>query len=194
MEALARLFGGAEKVKLMRLFLLNPNFSFTVAEATGRCRISSRAAAVRELANLAALGLIQKKRLRRQIVWRLDRTFPIIAPLTGILKDDLISRQRELVRHFGRCGKLSLLVVSGVFIDQNDSRADLLLVGNLNRSGVERAIKRLEAEIGRELSYAVLTADDFNYRLTACDKFIRDIFDYPHVVVFDKFGLISGRS
>jgi hypothetical protein len=69
-------------------------------------------------------------------------------------------------------------------------RADLLIVGNnLKRNVIDRVIKNLEAEIGRELAYAVMETGDFNYRLAACDKFIRDVLDYPHSVIIDKIGL-----
>ena len=44
----------------------------------------------------------------------------------------------------------------------------------------------MEAEIGRELSYGVFETDDFRYRVSVCDKFIRDILDYSHKKILNK--------
>ena len=50
-------------------------------------------------------------------------------------------------------------------------------------------LKEIEAEVGKELSYAVFASDDFIYRLNICDKFIRDVLDYPHQKILNKLGI-----
>ena len=107
--------------------------------------------------------------------------------LRGILKNDLSARKKELLKQFAGCGRISLLIISGVFIEDNDSRADLLIVGdNLKKKAIEKVVRSLEAEIGKELAYAILDTGDFNYRLNACDKFVRDVLDYPHERLIDR--------
>ena len=104
-----------------------------------------------------------------------------------------MTRQREITDRFAHCGKIKLLIVAGLFIHSDDSRADLLLVGDhLKRGAIERAIKTMEAEVGRELVYAAFETDDFRYRMNAYDKFIRDILDYPHEKIIDRLGLENG--
>jgi hypothetical protein len=44
-------------------------------------------------------------------------------------------------------------------------------------------MRRLEAEIGAELVYAVFDTKEFIYRLNMYDKLVRDILDYPHEVL-----------
>ena len=52
---------------------------------------------------------------------------------------------------------MKLILVSGVFIKSADSRVDLLIVGDkMRRSKIEKEVRRLEAEIGVELVYALL--------------------------------------
>ena len=76
--------------------------------------------------------------------------------------------------------------------EDNESRTDLVIVGShLKRTSIARVVKDLEAEIGKELNYAVLETPDFQYRLNACDKFVRDIFDYPHHIILDKIGVAN---
>lgn len=189
MEILGKLFGSTNKVKIMRLFLLNPEAVFTSAEVSTRSRISSSTIS-RELNSLAAIEFLNKRTKGKAKVWQLNPGFPFINHLKGILKNDLVARKRELLRQFAGCGRISLLVISGIFIEDNDSRADLLIVGdNLKRKAIERVVKGLEAEIGKELAYAVLDTNDFRYRLNACDKFVRDVLDYPHERLVDKLNL-----
>ena len=89
-----------------------------------------------------------------------------------------------------------MLVVSGIFVDElerteNRGRIDVLVVGDhLKHRIIKVSLKNLESEIGRELQYSVLKTDDFLYRKSVYDKFIRDVFDYPHEVLVDKMGVI----
>jgi hypothetical protein len=50
-------------------------------------------------------------------------------------------------------------------------------------------MRRLESEIGRELRYTMLVSEDFLYRLNMNDKLVRDTFDYPHRIVFDRLNI-----
>ena len=47
----------------------------------------------------------------------------------------------------------------------------------------------IEAELGKELRYAVFETPDFQYRLGIYDKLIRDIFDSEHQKIIDKLGI-----
>ncbi len=79
------------------------------------------------------------------------------------------------------------MIVSGVFTKNEDSRVDLLIVGDkLNKAKTEEGVKKLEAEIGVELVYAVFTTKDFIYRVNMYDKLVRDILDYPHEVLLQS--------
>lgn len=79
---------------------------------------------------------------------------------------------------------MKLIIISGIFIKNHDSRVDLLIVGDkMKRKKIEEGIKKIEAEIGIELVYAVFETKEFIYRLNMYDKLVRDILDYPHEVV-----------
>ena len=173
----------------MRLFISNPELLLGVADVAKRTRAALDVAR-RELHNLVAIGLVARRLRARNLGFQLDATFPLLLPLRSILKINLLSNRKELIRRFGRSGKLTLLIIAGAFLEDNEARADLLVVGDrLRKSIVEKIVRGLEAELGKELSYAVLETADFTYRLTACDRFVRDILDYPHQVLLDKIGL-----
>lgn len=200
MDLLGRLFGSSERVKLLRLFILNPTAILSPEEIGKRTRVVNRTLR-QELDLLKKIGFIEvkmvtltpvskgKKKVKPSKVkgWQLCQSFAVLHPLSALLRSDLVTRRREIATRLARAGQVKLLVIAGVFIDQGESRADLLIVGDhLKKRVVEKGVEALEAEIGRELSYASMDTAEFNYRYHACDKFVRDILDYPHERVVDK--------
>lgn len=186
MEILGKLFGSTAKVKLLRLFLLNPDTTFSTSEVEKRSRTSATTCRY-ELRQLEEIGLVTKKSKNNHPAWQLNRDFPLLANLRGLVKSNLLDHRQTLVRHFNQCGKISLLIAAGVLVDGSESRADILVVGDRVKRGVlDRTVKGLEAELGQELSYVLLNTDDFNYRVNASDKFLRDILEYPHERLIDK--------
>ena len=201
MDLLGRLFGSVERVKLLRLFILNQTTIFSPEEIGRRARVATRILR-QELELLKKIGFIEvklvtltpvkakkgkKTKVSKVKGWQLCQSFPFLHPLSNLLKSDLVTRRRQIAERLARAGQIKLLVIAGIFINEGESRADLLIVGDhLKKKVVERGVEALEAEIGRELSYAVMDTPEFTYRYHACDKFVRDILDYPHERVVDK--------
>ena len=89
-------------------------------------------------------------------------------------------------------GQIKLLIIAGIFLDEPDSRADILIVGDkLKRTLIENLLRRLEAELGKELTYGILETAEFEYRYGIYDKFIRDVIDYPHQIVVNKLNILQ---
>ncbi|MBI3633599.1 MAG: hypothetical protein HY226_04895 [Candidatus Vogelbacteria bacterium] len=195
MEVLSKLFGSADRVKIMRLFILNATASFTASEVLIRSKVS-RSIGKKELGVLKEAGLIKIKimhvdgsRGRKKSVdaWFLNQGFPFLAALKQLLFNTELFKKEEIIRRLKGAGRVKVIITAGIFINDEDSRADLLIVGDELRKGtIEKTIKSMEAEIGRELSYGVFETDDFRYRVSVCDKFIRDILDYSHKKIFNK--------
>ena len=186
MEILGKLFGSVAKVKLMRLFLLNPELALTTVEVIKRSRVSG-VTTRKELKLLEEINLVTKKTKNNNAIWQLNATFPLLPHLRSLVKSNLLDRRQELIRQFNRCGKISLLIVSGVLIEDEDSRVDLLVVGErIKRGMLERTIKSVEAELGLELRYAIMATGDYTYRLNTSDKFLRDVLEYPHERLIDR--------
>jgi len=182
MEILGKILGNAARVKIMRLFLLNRNKGFKSKDVAKRSRLSSLVVR-RELRLLASVNFI-KKRSKASQDWYFNSLFKYASEFEDLLvRSDTLNKQK-LLDNFKNVGRIKLLVVSGIFIKNDGSRVDLLIVGDkLKRSRIEKGIRRLEAEIGAELTYAVFDTKEFIYRLNMYDKLIRDILDYPHEVL-----------
>ena len=107
-----------------------------------------------------------------------------------MLMSDHMVNKTEVVDRIKKAGQIKLIVLSGVFLREQEGRVDLLIVGDkMKKSSLDSALKTLESEVGKELSYAIMDTSEFNYRLSMYDKFIRDILDYPHEKLIDRIGL-----
>jgi predicted transcriptional regulator len=183
METLSRLFGSEAKVKIMRLFLFNPEKVFDISVISERTKTDAPKVR-REMNILEKMGLVRRRvavKNGNKKAYILDPQFVYLKSLQNFLINVDPLQPKEIIKKITKLGSIKLILVSGVFIQEPDSRADLLIVGdNIKKSNLEHTIKILESEIGKELRYAYFTTSDFNYRLSMFDKLLRDILDYPH--------------
>ncbi len=213
MESLAKLFGGAGSVRVMRLFLLNPERVFETSDIAKKTTLSPRTVQ-KEIQKCIAAKFVVRKRAftetdiskrkkrtqkkrkgkikkRRIFGFALNQTFPHLPALRMLLGgSDLIERKKILSRLSGT-GKLKLVILSGVFLRAEEpGRIDALLVGeHINNAKLDRAFHAIEGDMGKELQYAAMDPREFIYRFSVHDKFLRDIFDYPHEKLINKLGI-----
>ncbi len=188
MDILGKIFGSPNRVKIMRLFLFNPELVVTTAEAAKRLKIPTLSTQ-KELRLLDQAGLIKAGHESGQSkkVWRLNPKFSLTRQFKYLLDTDFKERRDEIGQRFKNCGQVKLLIIAGSLIGDENGRADLVLVGDSLRRGlVEQAIRTLETEVGKEIVYALLETKDFYYRLGASDKFIRDLLEFPHERLINK--------
>ena len=210
MKILGKLFGSPAMVKLLRLFIFNPEHTFTNKEAATRAKITPDTLRL-ELSIMKQMGFIKKKVAYRQtttgkgkkktvkkkkvLAWALDEKFPYIESLQSFLVNATPVKNKDIPKRLSVAGAIKLIVISGVLIQNPDIRVDLLIVGNgIKKSQLETAIKSIESEIGRELRYAVFETQEFKYRMGIYDRLIRDVFDYEHEVVLDKIGIAENPT
>lgn len=194
METLAKLLGGVQRVKIMRLFLLNAEQGFDIDAIVERSRIQAPIAR-KVLHHLVALEFVKKRSILKEVEdgrtgktkkkrvngWSFNADFPYTKELRQLLVEGDFLQHTDLVRRLRPAGKIQLLVVSGIFMRHSNSRLDILIVGdNLQRNVVQKAIAVLESELGTELSYALFETNDFKYRVSMYDRLLRDLFDFPH--------------
>lgn len=205
MEILTKLFGNAAKVKLMRLFLFNPDSAYSSSEIAERSKISSKEVR-KELAGLMNVGIVRKRAVVREIHTKkkkkivvrkvndvgyfLDQKFPYLQALKNLLITVSLHADDSLVRKFNSVGRIKFFVASGLFIQEWDTRVDLLIAGDdLNLNKLDTVIKSIEAEVGKEITYSAFETADFEYRYGIHDRLIRDILDFPHTTLVDKLGI-----
>ena len=202
MDTIGKLFGSQARVKILRLFLLNPLTAFDVALVSEKSKVRLPDAR-REISLLKAVGIIGDKVFTKELIrkrgskktlirkrvsgYQLKQTFPLILPLKNLLVSEMPLNRDEISRRFKGVGKIKFLAISGVFLDEPEARVDVLVVGDgLKKRLVENVLRSIEAEIGKELSYGAFETPEFLYRLSVYDKFVRDILDFRHDAIIDK--------
>ncbi len=189
MDTLEKLFGSAAKVKVIRLFIFNPDHIFNLKSIILRTRLTS-AQARKEMSLLLKMKMIKTRGIGAKKVYFLNEGFGYLRPLRELLTHTIAISYDDMVKRISRTCKLKSVVLSGLFINNTESRVDMLIIGNqFNKDALNKAVKKIEAEIGKELSYAILETEDFKYRLGVGDRLVRDILEYPHEVAYDRIGL-----
>jgi len=201
-EILEKIFGSTAKVKIMRMFLFNRETPFGLNDIIVRTKIKKEIVK-KEIIGLEKAGLLKKKSftsevpvkdkktnkaLKKKIVgWEVDENFPYLLPLQNFLIHINPLKHTDILKKISSVGKIKLLVISGIFIQEFETRVDLLVVGdNLQEHKIISAIREIESEIGKELRYVIFSTEDFEYRLGMMDKLVRDILDFPHEKIIDK--------
>lgn len=190
METLEKLFGGALKVKLMRLFLFNPTIHFQTTDIADRLNVDTSRLR-KDLSTLHSIKLIRKISRGGRPTYFLNTSFTYLSELQKLLLQSGLISNEALIKRFSKVGRLKTVVLAGLFKEQWEDRIDILIVADTIKKGkAESIIKHMESEIGKEIRYAVLDTADFKYRLSIGDKLVRDIVDYPHDIILDKLGFL----
>lgn len=184
-KALSCIFGSEAKVRIMRSFIFNPTASVPVAEISKRTKTRSNVTR-KELNGLLKAGFVKKRGKN----YSLNTSYRYFGAISHFLTASSPLSEKELVRRLSPAGSIKLILISGVLMHVSDSRADILIVGdNIKHNKLLTVMSSIEAELGRELRYAVFETSDFQYRLGIYDKLIRDILDSQHEKILNKLGL-----
>ena len=190
------LFGSKTRVKLLHLFLNNPEKSFYVREITRM--IDEQINSVRrELANMVSVGIIQQDAIDNKLYYSVNEDYPYIKPLAAIFSDknteggmgaaSSVSWKDSL----GRMRGLRLAIISGKLVVGSSSAVDLLLVGDdMSAVTIKNLVKKIEKDRKIEINYAVISYDDFYYRMSVKDRFIMDIVRNKHSVLVDTENIM----
>ena len=198
MDILEKIFGSGNRVRIMRVFLLENNSQFEKEEIARKSKVSLKNF-LKEINLLTKIGFLKKKKIKIRkdeskrkysaVVWSLNSAFKYVDEFKNLLTSSESLRKEELLKKINKAGKIKLVITAGIFMDNSESSADLLIVGDgINRKLINDIVKKIESDIGRELRYGVLDTEDYRYRITVFDKFVRDILDFPHNKILDKLN------
>jgi len=190
------LFGSKTRVKLLHLFLNNPEKSFYVREITRM--IDEQINSVRrELANMVSVGIVQQDAIDNKLYYSVNEDYPYIKPLAAIFSDkntEGITGATSGVSwkdSLGRMRGLRLAIISGKLVAGSSSSVDLLLVGDdMSAVTIKNLVKKIEKDRKIEINYAVISYDDFYYRMSVKDRFIMDIVRNKHSVLVDTENIM----
>ena len=192
-----QLLGSKTRVKLLQLFLSNPNRSFYVREITRK--VDEQINSVRrELSNLLNIGIIVSDMSNNRLYYEVNQDYEYYRPLRAIFgaesakgpKAAILGKQRDDLKALGN---VELLIYTGQFTRDEHASIDVLIVGSTNSNAVQKFVTELEAKEGKELRYTSMSLADFQYRRQVKDRFITDVMAAKKQVVVDRQGLLEDK-
>src|SRR5688572_18340408 len=195
-----QLFGSKTRVKLWQLFYSNPNRSFYVREITRK--IDEQINSVRrELANLLSIGIISSDNTNNRLYYEVNQNYDFYDPLLAIFGQagaklntkkvkeptDTTSSDREKIKGLGN---VEVAIYTGQFTRDESSGIDLLVVGDLNQHALQKFVKELEVQEGKEVRFTIMTSQEFDYRRQIKDRFINTVLASKKQVLVDKNGIL----
>ncbi len=205
------LFGSKTRVKLLHLFLNNPNKSFYVREIT-RLIDEQINSVRRELSNLLGAGVITSDTADNKLYYEINQNYEFYVPFRGIFAGEKVvasssaakavpsqsavrSEKNDTWRtKVSSIKGVRVALAAGILVEGSASGVDLLLVGNAAPAKVEALVQDIEAQEGRELNYSSMSYDEFYYRLSIRDRFINQIISSKHDVLVDTDNVLESQK
>lgn len=190
------LFGSKTRVKLLHLFMNNPNRAFYVREITRK--IDEQINSVRrELSNMLSIGIIQSDSSNNKLYYEVNQNYIHYQPLKAMFGDGQVatpaaeSASSDWSKRLKPLGDVRVALLSGSLVRGSSSDVDVLIAGSVNKTQVKHFIKSLEDEESKSLNYTVMTYEDFYYRLSIKDRFITDIINGKFTLLQDTEHILS---
>ena len=191
------LFGSKTRVKLLHLFLNNPDRAFYVREITRK--IDEQINSVRrELANMLSIGIIKSENSNNRLYYEVNQEYAHYAPLRAIFANSELASEavqavdgNDWAKRFKALGDVRVALLSGQLVHGSTSDVDVTLAGNINKTQAKKFIKELEDDENKSLNYTVMSYEDFYYRLSIKDRFVTSIIGGKHTVLADTEGVLS---
>lgn len=203
-DILIKLFSSGTLVKMMRLFLFNPEEPFDIDDIMERTR-SQRSDIQYEAKLLEDVGFLKrrifykepntksskgkkKSRKKKTKGFMLDPSFQYLPQLRALLVNEHLLDDGAMKKRLKKAGTVKLAIATGVFVQEEDARLDMLVVADkVKPAALHAVVKDLEALIGSELRYTLLSSEDFRFRLSVRDRLLRDVLEHTYTVLINTY-------
>jgi len=123
----------------------------------------------------------------------LNHQFQFIDELRDLVLKSSPDEMNEITRQLSKVGKIKLAVATGIFLNRVNSDSmttDLfIVVDDIDRRKFRSLLHSMEAELGREIRYVIMEKEEFRYRLSMFDRFIRVLLESPHEKLINHLGV-----
>ena len=199
-----QLFGSKTRVKLLQLFYSNPNRAFYVREITRK--VDEQINSVRrELANLMSIGIINSESTNNRLYYEVNQDYEYHKALSmvfggkstktvkkGVKNDEAEDEDVEeavehpLAKEVRNLGRVELALLTGIFTRDSIAGIDVLIVGDVNQSKLNKFMSDLEKEENKELRFTVMPKTNFEYRQQINDRFINNVLAAKKQIIINN--------
>lgn len=169
---------------ILSFLLLAPVRSFSVRELSERLGVPEQKLAI-ALGGMSKLGQLKSVSRAGKKYYILNEKYKLFPEIKASLLKNRSSYEDELFGVIKKLGEVRSAFLSGLFTGYPELPVDILLVGTVNASKLQQFVKGCELMMEQEINYSVMSVEEFMLRRDTFDRFLKDVFDYPHIVVFD---------
>jgi len=198
-QILEQLFESPVKLKLLKLFLRNPQKQYLLTDIVKRTQ-SNKSVVSTQLNGLEAIGLLKRKKIRgnsrKQIktglYYSVNPDFDFYGELQSLILKSSPTSKEKMLNRIMKLGRIKMALIAGVFLNADNNRLDLFLVGDdISSRRLMNFLSEMESEVGKEIAYAAMDTKEFDYRYHMFDRFVRDILEKPHEKLVNKIRFID---
>lgn len=172
------------RVKLLTLFLLNPESEFYIREIV-RMTGENINGVRRELANLESFGLLIGRRRGNQHCFTVNRDFFLYTDLQQlVLKTEGVVR--VIRENLSSLQNIECMFIYGSFARGTAggrSDIDLFIVGDVNEEVLIPLVHTGERAINREINYTLMRGSEFARRKETGDPFVKNVMGERKIMI-----------
>lgn len=172
------------RVKLLTLFLLNPESEFYIREIV-RMTGENINGVRRELANLESFGLLIGRRRGNQHCFTVNRDFFLYTDLQQlVLKTEGVAR--VIRENLSSLQNIECMFIYGSFARGTAggrSDIDLFIVGDVNEEVLIPLVHTGERAINREINYTLMRGSEFARRKETGDPFVKNVMGERKIMI-----------
>ncbi|HNQ33178.1 MAG: Nucleotidyltransferase domain protein [Euryarchaeota archaeon ADurb.Bin009] len=172
------------RVKLLTLFLLNPESEFYIREIV-RMTGENINGVRRELANLESFGLLIGRRRGNQHYFTVNRDFFLYTDLQQlVLKTEGVAR--VIRENLSSLQNIECMFIYGSFARGTAggrSDIDLFIVGDVNEEVLIPLVHTGERAINREINYTLMRGSEFAQRRETGDPFVKNVMGERKIMI-----------
>jgi len=171
------------RVKMIELFFTNAAEMYYVREITRAIKEEINAVR-RELDRMIGYGLLRSEERGNRLYYYLNKDYVFYPELLRMVaKSTGLGKKLRLLKK--KLGTIHFVMLTDKFVRGEKplrDQVELLVIGDVVLAELEVLVKETEKQLGREISYAVFSQKEFEFRKTRRDPFIMEIL-YGSIVM-----------
>ena len=172
------------RIKLLKIFLSYPAEMYHVRDLVRQTKDEINAVR-RELQILEKKRILVREPRANRVYYYLDKNYIFYFDLLRIGAKS-IGLGSDILKNRIKLGKIAYAMLSGKYVrrlKKTPEDVDLLIVGKVVLPEIALLIRNEEAKLGTEINYTVMTEDEFHFRKSRSDPFIKQILLGSHIML-----------
>lgn len=190
-ELAVALWGSSTFPRVLTRLFDEPDREFSFADLVAQSG-ANRESVHRALRRAQIAGLVTRRRVGNQFVYRASSESPIRAEMTGLLAKTY-GIQRRLTDVLAAAGRprveaAFLFGSAGRGGGRSDSDIDVFVLGTATRMDVAQFLRGVQERVGRRINAIAYTRSEVEHRLDDGDAFFLEVWAEPKVMLVGAEG------